>query len=319
MKIVPERLSRLRNQKGLTRAELADKAKISERTIQRLELEPEQSQSTREHTLRSLAKALRVDEGVLTGELPLPDTGRTAGPDPERVQIGALIAPKARLTYDLVRLRYGVSATEIINMAPLFFVLLAEGSLARRRERLEEAGEAIGRLEQVQHETGNAMFGLGAIHAENAYHLEQGSIDETDLFGEHLFDAAHAASAGEPFDPSTDNPFATYLRGLADDLGRHGVVDLERDDLSYGSPLKFPDYDIWLDELDAITNGSSDARRALETGNVRLAEIPEELTGDDADEARAEWLEDRLPESFKGLEEGEPMAKFVDIVATIYT
>ena len=316
MKIDPERLRRLRNDKGLSRARLGEQARISERTIQRLELEAEQSQSTREHTLRRLAKALGVEESVLTGEAPLPDSGGTAAPDTGRVAIGAQIAPKARLAYDLVRRRYGVSATEIINMAPLFFVLLAEGSLARRREELEQVGEAIDRLDQVGPTTGSWIFGPGAYRAGEARRVEQESIDANDVFGERLFDSSNLAFLDEPFDPAEGNPFASYLRRLADALGNPGAVGIEQNDLSYGSPLRFPDYDICRDELDDITNGSPDARRALETGNARLAAIPEELTGEEAGAARAAWLKDTLPEAFRDLQEGEILAELADLEAT---
>ena len=276
--------------------------------------ESERGQTTREYTLDRLAKALGVEEGLLTGEMPLPDANRTH--DPERVQIGAQIAPKARLAYDLVRRRYGVSATEIINMAPLFFVLLAEGSLARRRVKLEEAGEAIGRLDRMKDEIGHWIFSGATTVALNADTLEQESIDKADLFGEHLFDDTSSTFVDEPFDPARGNPFASYLRKTANDLGNPGVIDLARDDLSYGSPLKFPEYDICRDEIDAIANGSSDARKALEIGAARLAEIPEDLTTEDAGEARAAWLEDRLPDTYKDLEEGEPMAMVARFEAT---
>ena len=68
----------------------------------------------------------------------------------------------------------------------------------------------------------------------------------------------------------------------------------------FGSPLKFPDYDICCDELDGIANGSTNAKRALEIGDVRLSEIPEKLMAEDAGEERAKWLEERLPDSVQG-------------------
>ena len=303
MKIDPHHLRHLRKRKRLSRGKLAERAKISERTIQRLELEPEQSQSTRDHTLDRLATALGVDEGVLTGEMPLPPEEKTI-PDPERVQIGALIAPKARLAYDLAGRRYGVSATEIINMAPLFFVLLAEGSLAWRREKLGKASEAIRCLEQVDSEIGSLVFEESAIVADNALHMERESIDRADIFGKHLFDFA------------TGNAFASYLCKLAAELGRPGVVHLEQNDLSYGSPAKFPDYNVWKDELEIVTNGSDDARRALEMGKARLGDIPDDLIGDDGGEARAEWLAHRLPAIYKGLDEGDAKGEIARFLAT---
>ena len=311
MKIQPERLRRLRKANKLSRATLAERSKVSERTIQRLENESERTQTNREYTLECLAKVLGVEEGVLTGDIPFPDASKP--PEPERVQIGAQVAPKARLAYDLIRRRYGVSTTEILNMAPLFFTILAEGSLAWRRNKLEEASDAIGRLEQVDREMGYRIFDHGAIYAGNAHSAERGSIDKADLFGDHLLDTAWTDS----FDPSEGNPFACYLRKLADDLDRPSVVKVEHDGLSYGAPwLRFPDYDLCDDELNAITNGSLDARRALETGYARLSEIPGELTGEDAGEERAARLEEKLPGIYKSLEEGQPMAGFARLEAT---
>ena len=313
MKIQPERLRRLRKEKGLSRVQLARLSKVSERTIQRLEKESERTQTNREYTLECLAKGLGVEEGVLAGDAPIPDANKP--PEPERVQIGAQVAPKARLAYDLVKRRYGVSATEIINMAPLFFTLLAEGSLAWRCEKLEEASDAIGRLEQLDREMKYRIFEYGAILASDAHILEQKSVDKADLFGDHLLDSEQGMVSDDPFDPAESNPFACYLRKLADDLGRPGVVDLARDDLSYGSPLKFPDYNICRDEIDAVANSSSDARRALEVGATRLTEIPEELMGENASEERAAWLEDRLPDIYRNVE-GEPMAEVAGFMAT---
>ena len=72
------------------------------------------------------------------------------------------------------------------------------------------------------------------------------------------------------------------------------------------------DYALCNDELDDTTNASSNARRALETGYARLTEIPENLKGEEAGEERAAWLTERLPDIFKNLEEGQPMAGFLE-------
>ena len=131
--------------------------------------------------MERLAKALQLAPGVLTGELPLPQTGKTPAPE-QRVQVNAEIAPKARLAYDLVKSRYCVSATEIINMAPLLFSLLAEGSLGWRRRKLDEASEAIGCLEEVGSEVGYRLFGTATIVALNADTLESESIAKDGYF-----------------------------------------------------------------------------------------------------------------------------------------
>ena len=313
----PDRLRELRKAKNLSRKRLNELSKVSVRTIQRLEDPAPGNATPRGTTVDRLAKALQVDPGVLTGELPLPRAGDAPVPKPRRIQIGAEIAPKARLAYDLVKRRYGVSATEIINMAPLCFVLLAEGSLARRREKLEEAREAIGRLDEMEADIGHSIFSGAATVALNADMVEDESIAKADLFGEHLFGDSQGTFVDEPFDPSIENPLASHLRRLAADLDRPGVVKVERGGLSYGAPWsRFPDYDLCDDELDSVTNGSAEAKRALETGHVRLSEIPGDLNEVEAGEKRAAWLEGRLPEIYRDLKEGQPMAAWVKFKAT---
>ena len=160
--------------------------------------------------------------------------------------------------------------------------------------------------------SGHRVFNHAAAHVELSAGIEAGSIAEADIFGEHLF-----GESDEPFDSSEGNPFASHLRRLAADLECPGIVEVERDGLRYGSPWpRLPDYDLCNDELESITNGSTDARRALETGHVRLSEIPEQLKGKHAGEERAAWLEERLPDTYKGLEEGQPLAEWAKFEAT---
>ena len=298
MQIDAKYLFELRHARGLSRPQLAKKSNVSERQIRRLENPRPENRNGRTyaHTLDRLAKALRVEPGVLTGELPLPDSGRAATtPDAIRTQIGAQIAPKARLAYDLARRRYGVSVTEIINMAPLFFVLLAEGSLAWRREKLDEAGEAIRRLEQINDKAWCPMFQGATIVAEDPDSWERESIAKADIFGEQPTD-----SAGLLPDLFEGNPFASYLRQLASALkpaDGPGVVGVDGGDHDFGFS-RFPDYDVCQDELDRITNDSSKARAALEFGFVRLSDILEDLMVEDAGEERAKWLEDQIPNHY---------------------
>ena len=309
MKIDPERLSTLRKEKRLSRLQLAERAKISERTIQRLENEPHRSQKTQEHTLNSLAETLGVETGVLTGDLPLPESDEMLADNPDRVQIGAQIAPKTRLAYDLIKRRYGINATDIINMAPLFFTLLAEGSLAWRRKKLKEVEEAYDHLMQIDGfwSGGSAYLQHGMDEGAGG---EEESIDKADLFGEHLDDDF----MGKPFDSSKNNPFTYYLRKLAEELAISAVVDVDSGVLSIASDFKFPHYDICSEELDHIANGSPIARICLETGCARLSEIPEELMAEDAGEERAKWLEERVLDVFKKTPEKENI--FTKFIAT---
>ena len=214
----------------------------------------------------------------------------------ERVQIGALIQAESRLAYDLVKIRYGIKATEIINMAPLFFVLLAEGSLAWRREKLRELNEAIARMKEIgrirDNPIGHLSYANCADVADNALFFEEESIDKADLFGEHLPGEAHDFG----YDPSRGNPFADYVRWFADELDNPGIVKITSGELKLGLG-GFPDYEICGERLDKIAGDSRKARQALKNGTVRLSDIPEKLVAEDMRTERVKWLEDREDEA----------------------
>ncbi len=312
------RLRELRKAKNLSIVRLAELSRVSQRTIQRLENPKEHDTTPHPSTVERLAKALRVEPKVLVGESPAEDSGPVPAPTPDRVQIGALIAPKARLAYDLVKKRYGVSATEIINVAPLFFTLLAEDSLKKRRERAREAEDSIGRMDRAMGlGTDCDLLSVATMLAEGAVELEKESIDRADLFGEHILSCNdHIRIPDEPFDPAISNPFAEYLRQFAADLDTPGIVATTAD-LNYGSPYgKFTGYEICSDEVDRLAGGSADARRALETGHARLPEIPEELALEETGQRRAEWLSEKLPEAYRNLQESDPMATMARFEST---
>ena len=294
MKIDSDRLRTLRQRKKLSRPDLERVSGITVRTIQRLENEPDECKSTREDTVNRLARALEVEPGVLTGELPFPELDEAPASEPDPVRIGAQIAPKVRLAYDLIKRRYGVNLTDIINMAPLFFVLLAEGSLARRREELDVAKK---HWEQIK--SGHGVFGTALVVADNNADAEEESIDMNDIFGEHLLSDSNGMT-DVAFDPSEDNPFADYLCNLSTDLRIPKVIQVDGGKLCIGSPAEFPDYNVWPQEIERISNCSSAAKRALETGFARLMEIPEELMAEDKDAERQQWLENRLAPIYMG-------------------
>jgi len=154
----PNVVRQLREGKRLARTGLAKKANLSERQLRRIEDSDAPTVSVRDNTLMNLARALEVEPSVLTGESPAPKL--TPRPAPaERSPIRAMVEPKARLGYTLLKQRYGVNATDLINMAPLFFTLLAEGSLAWRRQQLADAEEAMWRASSRRPAISSARLG----------------------------------------------------------------------------------------------------------------------------------------------------------------
>ncbi|WP_294328931.1 helix-turn-helix domain-containing protein [uncultured Chryseobacterium sp.] len=102
------KLRAAREQKNLTQEELSEKSKISVRTIQRIEAGTE----PKGHTLRSLAKALEIEETSLQDRIIIPDTddGIPQESIPEVKE-----EPQSEINYSLIK---------IINLSSLLFTLL---------------------------------------------------------------------------------------------------------------------------------------------------------------------------------------------------
>ena len=310
MPIDPNRLKELRKRKGLSRTQLADKMedkddkeKVSLRQIARLESEASAGSKARDRTVNNLAKALGVEPGVLTGEMPLP----SAPPhreDGRSRQVSAWVQPEVGLAYTLIKRRYGVSLTTLINAAPLMFVLLAEGSFVWRREKLEEVEEATERLEN----SGSRHLlstHVGAGRADQGTWVERYSIESRDLFGESVFKDL----LEQGYDVGGTNPFAEYLRDLAAKIDDRDIVDVEADGSigDRGALKNFPEFTICNGDVDRFAGGSERLILALRIGFLRADHIPEELLTDDAAERRQQWLErqlEELPEKAREVLEG---------------
>lgn len=283
MQIVPQRLRRLRIDRGLSRQQLATMSKVSPKQIQRLEDPKQASRNVRPSTLNRLADALDVGREQLTGEPPSSD-------DAPSIRIGAALLPGVRLAYELVERRYGVTVGQLLNMAPLFFAFLAEGSLAWRRAELSELQTAIDRVVELS-DSGRKRFALSAWHAGEDSAEEGDAIERGDLFSDPF-------PPDYRFEPDEDwdgNPFADYLRRLAEDIGRPELIELDAYDHGRAmAPAGMPGYRIYGGDLEAIAPLDSDAMYALHVGDAALSDIPDEFMVQDAADARQAWLDRKL-------------------------
>ena len=292
MPIEPKRLTELRKHKGLNQTQLATRAKISPRQIARLESEASAGSTAREGTINNLAKALDVKPSVLTGEMPMPEASAHSSLGRVR-QVSAWVQPNVGLAYALIKRRYGVSLTTLVNAAPLMFVLLAEGSFAWRREKLKEVEEATERLNSSGSRHLLSTFG-GADRAANGAYAERQSIESRNLFGEDVLE--YLVEDGFPF--ASTNPFAEFLRDLAAKIDDQDIVDVATDGwiADRGALKNFPEFTICNGDVDKFTAGSERLNLALRVGVLRVDHIPEELLTDEAAEARQQWLERQLEE-----------------------
>ena len=193
---------------------------------------------------------------------------------------------------------------QLLNLAPLFFALLAEGSLAWRRAELVKAREAISQLSEFG---GRSRCGFAAPvrHAQEETDVEEQAIARGDLF----VDPLEPDCEEQPLEEWFTSPFADYLCKLADDLGKPELVDL--DPASHGrvsARLSMPAYRIYSEDLTKVAPLESDAMYALHSGDAGLADIPDEVMASDAG-GRQRWLEDRLtPASREWLDRREQIA-----------
>jgi hypothetical protein len=121
-------------------------------------------------------------------------------------------------------------------MAPLFAALLAEGSLAWRRKRVEAIEEASAALQELG--GGHCSFVYAAWRVDEGTAEERESIAKRDLFGvqasEQAFDCGYNRSA--------NNPFADYLEKFASEAQAQ-TITFDKGfgwKTSEGLPVTFP-------------------------------------------------------------------------------
>ena len=219
-------------------------------------------------------------------------------PRPADVGVSLKAAPALRLAYDLVERRYGATSKDLFVLAPLLFVLLAEGSLTSRREKLENAKQACAALEEMAKHNPTLYFGKHQSVVRQGISEEQASIDAADVLGREVRDSDWSVGHGFSEDDTNITPFADYLEELAKDLKQPLVVNFDSLLLADQGldPWGANPYEVCRGELNEAAGGSPKAVAALQWGDTRLSEIPEELMARDAGEERRAWLEDKLSE-----------------------
>ena len=314
--IAPNLLAELRRRKGWSRRQLAESARVSPQLVERVERGTKPCR-VRPRNLARLARALDVDEAVLRGTTP----PEPAPPTPTHASVTVRTAPGLRLAYDLVERRYGAAPRDLFALAPLLFVLLAEGSLDRRRAKLELARQANRTLDELGREHATLYFAKDDYRdaVEWGMDLEQASIDQGDVLGRALWDEEAMDTQGFTEDDMTVTPFADHLRELADAIHRPDAVAFH--DLLLPDQGLYPwgahPYTVCADDLEELAGGSRAARWALEWGGARISEIPDDLMADDAKARRAAWLGSRLPGDVKaGIEEREALREELGKVLT---
>jgi transcriptional regulator with XRE-family HTH domain len=275
-------VKRVRTLRGLTQDQLAEKAKLTKDTISRLE---RGMQSGAGRAGVAVAKALGVELGVLTGDVPMPTGSDEDTPGWRTYPLAARVDGVVRNAYTLTAARYGVTIATIVDVAPLLFVLAAERSLARRRQHMAELDAATDRVSEL---CGQFPHLPPAFMPSVAWsdHLiaEEESIRARDILAEKL---EHERILSKDYEQAEQNPFVTSLREEILDKGDAKIDHMLLNDV---------DYWVCLRDAKNLADGDVEIAEGILRGWVPLHEMPSALWKDAAKADRLTWLREKRAE-----------------------
>ena len=280
--INPLTLKTARKRRGLTQGQLARDIKCSKDTVSRWERG--KSRRVRSHLRKPLCDALQVTWKRLT-EPTIEQRQHLTGDVTTKVPI----RKDMRASLQLVAVRYGVSPTEVVNLAPLLFLIVAERSLLTRERRLKEMNAVVEEAEWKLLDNSAHLGGIvcaRSISADDILEQEKKSLSKRDVFG-RIIEYQYRSGTDE-------GPFARYVRDLAKDLPKHAVTCIE----SFGGDMveTYRIAEDTLHEFTGITEDDENGKRLLHyirCGFIDFAECLR-VRHDGPEEAYRQWLSDEL-------------------------
>ena len=304
LSIIPNRLAVARQHRGIEIDDLAIWANLPAGRIKALEEADKPTKVSPSEMIR-LAESLRLDSEVLAGEREMPD-------DAERYRKQAVsvnLSGQARRDCELVRMRYGVSREELMEMAPLMFTLVAEDILRWRRERLKRARQVMRDFDYAQNLMG-LRFKVRPLERGPNDELpgtadqEEASIASRDVFGKQL-------SGPRGLKLRAPEVFPSYLMDRMRDSDFDGAIALwdedlgcEEDESAWGGSMHWPGdclpvhrllpdqvYElVGLGPEGSPSRDQLEALIALNHCRIELADLPEELMAEDKAAERVAWI-----------------------------
>lgn len=269
---------------GMTQAALARRARLGTKTIGRVR----RGEELRISNAEKIASVFNVS----VEELQLPPSEKLREKAGKKSGLSRLVADlgcDVRNALTLTSLRYKLPEQEIIEAAPYFFTLLAELSLKRRREKLEEWKNSA--LAAIEEGPRREFPKIESITADiwDLYHEELKSIEKRDLSGG--FTGLHSRSRTNQ---NSGNPFFSMLEELASECGH----DLNFEGLEgwgfvpFYSEAHHDTVEEFLDpegEQDVLLR-DEDAGWLILSGDIPLADMPTELLESGSGPDRRAWV-----------------------------
>ena len=270
--------------RGMTQKALAQRARLGTKTIGRIR----RGEELRITNATKIAEAL----GVSLDELQLPPSEKLqerAGKKSGLNRLVADLSSQSLTALTMSALRYKVPEKSILEVGPYLFMILAELSLKRRRDKLEAWKDAaLAAMESGP--LNHSPYSIEGIVEDiwELYNEELASIEQRDLTG--VSSSVHPeAQANE----SHDHAF----RSLLEDLAREAACPL-----IYG-PQSVYDYvprSCWthkqaiaefLNPEEEDLPYDADAFFLIECGRIPLRDMPEELLASGTGADRRAWVE----------------------------
>lgn len=235
----PDALRFHRKHAGLSRAELADRCRCTLETIARWE---RGKCGLRQQRFReALPAALDVSWDTLCQppkqDAAAPADASSAHESAEEQQLrnlSARVPHHAHLAFALAKARYGVDMVDVVTLAPLLFMLIAEQSLADRQSKIEGINGALHDLLDWKAEAPQFARVLKEPYdLDDALRKEQESIDRRELFG-----------------ADDTDPFAALLQGYAKATKLYGTII---ESIAAQDDRSPPSYWVGKDAVKAIT------------------------------------------------------------------
>ena len=253
--INPKALRAARKRRNMTQEKLAEAVRCTKDTVSRWERGT--SRQVRPRLRDSLCTALGINWKDLSGMVDEKSSELFSEPGKTKVTINRSL----RNSLQLVAERYGISLHDVINLAPLLLVIVAEQSLIWRRKRLVEIESTLNEMEErltnFSDRLGETIAILGT-DAEGSFLEEDESLKKRDVFGRSI------SSSNVLWDPVGDfedphGPFIDFIRELTKGLPKEAV-----DNISSFNGKMIDDYIIATDTIKNSIGLSFDEEKDLE-------------------------------------------------------
>lgn len=213
-----------------------------------------------EKDIKKIAAYLEIEPEKLDPRLEEQSAGK--------VQVSARLSVSSHNAYQLLKHHYGVSQTEVIELAPIMFAAIAKYSDTLARQEASELEKASQRYPIDPGSVENIAIHLA--FAESG--LIFGKASETD-------DYSNCIGVG--------NPFANCIDYLAGGSSRTRLTPL-------GECPGSKDFIVDEDTLLGLTDGDKELATAIADGQIRLDLMHRDLWDKNRTDDRLKWLKDNL-------------------------